>query len=86
MTSGIETNFGPRCLRGPANSKGADQPAHSRSLISAFVIHILKRIISSLVTSDFFKFLARFVAEETGLSLDLSETPKTGFVASRLEG
>ena len=35
--------FGPRrektCLRGFANNTGADQPAHPRSLISAFVIH-----------------------------------------------
>ena len=33
---------GPRrektCLRGVANNTGADQPAHPRSLISAFVI------------------------------------------------
>ena len=33
---------GPRrekaCLRGVANNKGADQPAHPRSLISAFLI------------------------------------------------
>ena len=28
-------------------------------------------------------FIARPVAEETGLSLALSETPKTGFVATR---
>ena len=35
--------FGPRhektCLRGFGNNTGADQPAHTRSLISAFVIH-----------------------------------------------
>ena len=34
--------YGPRrektCLRGFANNTGADQPAHTRSLISAFVI------------------------------------------------
>ena len=37
-----ETPDGPRrektCLRGFANNTGADQPAHPRSLISAFVI------------------------------------------------
>ena len=37
------TKIGPRrektCLRGLANNTGADQPAHPRSLISAFVIH-----------------------------------------------
>ena len=36
---------------GFANNKGADQPAHLRSLISAFVIHLLESIISKLVTS-----------------------------------
>ena len=29
-----------------ANNKGADQPAHPRSLISAFVVHCLDSIIS----------------------------------------
>ena len=37
--------FGPRrektCLRGAANNTGADQPAHTRSLISAYVIRVL---------------------------------------------
>ena len=41
-------SFGPRrektCLRGVANNTGADQPAHPRSLISAFVIHFLESI------------------------------------------
>ena len=35
---------------GVANYKGADQPAHSRSLISAFVIRILESIISRHAT------------------------------------
>ena len=29
-----------------ANNKGADQPAHPRSLISAFVVHCLDSIVS----------------------------------------
>ena len=41
--------IGPRrkktCLRGFANNTGADQPAHPRSLISAFVIRFLESII-----------------------------------------
>ena len=41
------------CLRGFANNKGADQPAHSPSLISAFVIHLLESIISKFATSEF---------------------------------
>ena len=44
------TSNGPRrektCLRGFANNTGADQPAHPRSLISAFVIRFLESIIS----------------------------------------
>ena len=47
---------GPRrektCLWWFANNTGADQPAHSRSLISAFVIHLLESILSKLATSE----------------------------------
>ena len=43
---------GPRrektCLRGFANNTGADQPAHPRRLISAFVIRFLESIICKL--------------------------------------
>ena len=46
--------YGPRrektCLRGLANNKCADQPAHPRSLISAFVIRFLKSVICKLAT------------------------------------
>ena len=45
----IRITYGPLCgktyLQGCANNKGADQPAHPRSLISAFVIRLLKSII-----------------------------------------
>ena len=34
------------CLMSYANNKGADQPAHQLSLISAFVVRCLNRIIS----------------------------------------
>ena len=55
--------FGPRldktCLEGGggggggvANNKGADQPAHTRRLISAFVIRLLEGIISKLASSE----------------------------------
>ena len=71
------------CLRGFANNKGADQPARPRSLISAFVIRLLKSIIPRLATSEISLFHLVSVAEETGLSPALSETPKTGFLATR---
>ena len=77
--------YGPQlkrtCLRGFAINKGADQPAHLRSLIRTFAIRLFQSIISKLATSKFSSFLLVFVAEETGLSLALSETPTTGFVA-----
>ena len=34
------------CLTSYENNNGADQPAHPRSLISAFVVHCLDSIIS----------------------------------------
>ena len=34
-----------------ANNKGADQPAHMHSLMSAFVFRLLESIISRLATS-----------------------------------
>ena len=40
------------CLRGFSNNTGADQPAHTRSLISAFVFRFLERIISRLAMSE----------------------------------
>ena len=68
---------GPRhektCLRWFANSKGADQPAHTRSLTSAFVIRFLESIISRLATSEI----------QAGLNITSLETPKTGFQAMR---
>ena len=39
------------CLRGFANNIGADQPAHPRSLISAFVIRVSESTIPKLATS-----------------------------------
>ena len=79
--------FGPRrektCLRGFANNTGADQPAHLRSLISTFVIHFLESIISKLAISEISIFHLVPVAEQSGLSLALSETPKTGFLTTR---
>ena len=48
--------IGPRrektCLRWFANNTGADQPAHPRSLISAFVIRFLKSIICKLAAGE----------------------------------
>ena len=70
------------CLRGFANNTGADQPAHPRSLISAFVIRFSESIVCELATGEISIFLPVSVAEETGLKLAFSETPKTGFVTT----
>ena len=48
----VNTTYRPRrektCPREFANNTGADQPAHPRSLISAFVIRFLEGIICKL--------------------------------------
>ena len=48
-TYSVPLTFGPRrektCLQRCGNNKGTDEPAHPRSLISAFVIHFLESII-----------------------------------------
>ena len=62
---------------------GADQPAHPRSLISAFVIRFSESSKSKLATGEISIFLLVSVADETGLSLVLSETPKASFLATR---
>ena len=79
--------YGPRrektCLRGFANNKGADQHAHPPRLIRAFVIRFFESIVFKLATGEISIFLLASVAEEIGLKLALSETPKTGFVTMR---
>ena len=65
------------CLRGFVNNKGADQPMHPHSLISAFVICVLESIKSRLLRE---KPLVS-IAEQAGLNHTLWETPKIGFFA-----
>ena len=83
----ILTLYGPRCektcLWWFVNNKGADQPGHLRSLISAFVIRFMESIIGKLATGEISVFKLVHVAEETVLKLALSETLKTDFVAMR---
>ena len=52
-----------------ANNKGADQPAHPRSLISAFVVDN----ISSFYIRNFKPLTSFSVAAQAGLSLTLSK-------------
>ena len=62
---------------------GADQPGLPLRLISAFFFRILESILSNLAANEISLFQLVSMAEETGLSLALSETPKTGVVAPR---
>ena len=77
-----------RCARnsaiGVCKKKGANQLAHPRSLISAFAIHKLNSIVSKLAPSEISLFYLVSVAEGAGFGMILSETLKTGFVASML--
>ena len=52
-----------------ANNKGADQPAHPRSLISTFFVRCLESIIHILAKSKILRFTVVSVAEQTRLSL-----------------
>ena len=57
---------------GLANTKGADQPVHTHSLITAFVtffIRELERMLSRPDSSKISHFYQVPVAEQTGLSL-----------------
>ena len=64
-----------------ANNKGADQPAHPRSLISTFVVRCLEGIIPLVSTPIISSLQLASVAEQTGLSLPWSQNPKKGKTA-----
>ena len=53
-----------------ANNKGADQPAHPRSLISTFVVRCLDSMICILALSKVSRFYFASVAEQAGLNLE----------------
>ena len=55
-----------------ANNKGADQPAHSCSLISAFVVHCLESVMS--LVSVISSLMLASVAGQASLSLTWSKT------------
>ena len=64
------------CLMSNANNKGADQPAHPRSLISAFVVRCLDSVMSLASVIKISSLRLASVAEQASLSLTWSETPK----------
>ena len=61
-----------------ANNKGANQPAHPRSLVSVFVVRCLDSIIPLVSTSEISSLHLASVAAQAGLSLTWSQIPKTG--------
>ena len=66
-----------------ANNKGAGQPAHPRSMISTFFGHCLDSIIPLVSIS---KISSLYQASaQASLSLPWSQTPKTGFLVTRLK-
>ena len=67
-----------------ANNKDADQLAHPRSLISAFVVRCLDSIIPLLAQSIISRLWLVSVAEQAGLSLIRSQSPKTGFLVTKI--
>ena len=66
------------------NNKGADQPAHPHSLISTFVVRYLDSIISLVSISEISSLYLASVAEQAGLSVTWSQTPKRGFLVTWL--
>ena len=82
-----ETNWatsGENLFMPHANNKVADQPALPRSLFSVFAIRCLDSIIPQVSISEISSLSLVSVAEQAGLNLTMSQTPKTGFLVTRL--
>ena len=62
-----------------ANNKGADQPAHPHSLISAFVVCCLDIVMSLVSVTKISSLMLASVSEQASLSLTWSETPEDTF-------
>ena len=62
-----------------ANNKGAYQPGHPRSLISAFVVRYLDSIIHMFAIVILSRLWLASVAEQAGLSLIWPQTPEDRF-------
>ena len=58
MPNGIWASTRGMLSLGVANNTGADQPAHPRSLVSAFVIRLLEGTIYILATGEISIYLA----------------------------
>ena len=67
------------CLMSYANNKGADQPVHLRSLISAFVVRCLDSVMSLVSVTKIASLMLASVAAQASLCLTWSETPEDTF-------
>ena len=67
------------------NNKGTDQPDHSCSLISSFVVRCLSSIINILAKSKISRLQLVSEAEQTSLSLTWFKTLKTVFLMTWLK-
>ena len=61
------------------NNKGADQPAHPRSLISTIVVCCLDSMICILAISKVSRLQIASVAEQAGLNVTWLKIPKDTF-------
>ena len=67
------------CLMSYANNKGADQPAHPRSLIRTFVVRCLDRTIPLVVKYEISRLQLAPLTEQAGLNLTWLKIPKDMF-------
>ena len=67
------------CLMSYANNKGADQHAHPRSLISAFVARCLHSVMSLVSVTKISSLKVASVAEQTGLNRTWSKISEDTF-------
>ena len=83
-TTTYEPGHEKMCLMAYANNKGADQPAHPRSLISVFVVCCLDSVMSLISVTKISSLMLASVAEQASLSLTWSKLPKTHFLMAWL--
>ena len=79
----FEPHHEKTCFLPYANNKGADQPAHSRNLISTFVVRYVDSMIPLVSISEISSLYPASLAVQASLCLTWSQTPKTGFLVTR---
>ena len=79
VSSIYEPGHEKMCLMSYANIKGADQPAHPRSLIRAFIVRCLDSILSLDSIAEISRLYLASVAAQAGLCLAWSESLEDTF-------